>query len=49
MVEATAEKKITVSEEGNRRKNITSDDVKQTLNDLTEWFKTNAPAVHKKL
>ena len=48
MVEA-ADKKITVSEEGNKRKNISADDVKSTVRDLAEWYKTNAPAVHAQL
>ena len=38
-----------MAEEGNRRKNITGDDVKQTLNDLASWFKSNAPDVSARL
>ena len=39
-------KKFTVDEGGNRRQQITADDIKQALNDTTQWFKTNAPTYY---
>lgn len=35
-------KKFVVDEGGNKRQAINSDDIKQALNDLTQWFKSNA-------
>ena len=39
--------KFTVDEGGNKRSNISAEDIDQTLNDLNEWFKANAPKYHK--
>ena len=41
-----AQKKFTVDEGGNRRVDITADDIRQALNDIFEWFKTNATAYY---
>ena len=45
MVESTT-KKFVVDEGGNKRMIISADDTKQTINDLTSWFKQNAPAYY---
>lgn len=37
-------KKFVVDDGGNRRTGITKDDIKQAVNDIVQWFKTNAPA-----
>ena len=34
--------KIVVSEKGNRRTQTSADDVRQALNDITQYFRTNA-------
>ena len=39
--------KFTVDEGGNKRSNISAEDISQTLNDLKEWFKVNAPKYYK--
>ena len=41
-----AGKKFTVDEGGNKRQQITAEDIKQALNDTTQWFKTNAPTYY---
>lgn len=41
MVEAST-KKFVVDEGGNKRQGISQEDLSQTLNDLTQWFKSNA-------
>jgi len=45
MVEVTT-KKFVVDEGGNKRMIISAEDTKQTINDLTSWFKQNAPAYY---
>jgi hypothetical protein len=45
MVE-TSQKKFVVDEGGNKRQVISAEDIKQTLNDLISWFKTNAPTYY---
>jgi hypothetical protein len=42
MVESS-KPKFTVDEGGNKRSIISAEDIYQTLNDLKEWFKANAP------
>lgn len=39
-------KKITVDEGGNKRQEITAEDIKQAINDVEQWFKTHAPAYY---
>ena len=39
-------KKFVVDEGGNKRQAISAEDIKQTLNDLVQWFKDNAPAYY---
>jgi hypothetical protein len=39
-------KKIKVDEGGNKRTEITPEDIKQTLNDIRQWFKSNAPTYY---
>ena len=46
MVESST-KKFVVDEGGNKRGAISAEDTAQTLNDLKEWFKTNAPKYYK--
>ena len=46
MVESTSTKKFVVDEGGNKRMVISADDTKQTLNDLTSWYKHNAPTYY---
>jgi hypothetical protein len=41
-----SQKKFVVDEGGNRRQEITGEDIKQALNDITQWFKTNAPTYY---
>lgn len=41
-----SQKKFTVDEGGNKRQQITAEDIKQALNDVTQWFKTNAPTYY---
>ena len=41
-MEASTGSKIVVAEDGNKRTAISAEDVQQTLNDLAEWFKSNA-------
>lgn len=48
MVESTQQRKFTVDEGGNRRHGISSDDLRQALTDLTQWFKANAPKYYTK-
>ncbi len=45
MVDST-QKKFVVDEGGNKRQAISADDIKQTLNDLKSWYKTNAPTYY---
>lgn len=40
-------KKLVVDEGGNKRSAISEEDLKQALNDITEWFKANANAYYK--
>jgi hypothetical protein len=35
-----------VDDGGNRRKEITLEDIKQAVNDIIQWFKTNAPTYY---
>lgn len=42
----TTPKKFVVDEGGNKRLQITLDDIKQALNDITEWFKSNASSYY---
>jgi hypothetical protein len=46
MVESST-KKFIVDEGGNKREVISAEDTAQTLNDLKEWFKTNAPKYYQ--
>lgn len=39
-------KKFVVDEGGNKRTNVTIDDIKQAMNDIIQWFKTNAPTYY---
>lgn len=39
-------KKFVVDEGGNKRHDITIDDIKQALTDITQWFKSNAPTYY---
>ena len=41
------EKKIVVDEGGNKRQEISQEDIKQALNDITEWFKSNGASHYK--
>ena len=38
--------KIEVAVDGNKRTNISSEDLNQALNDLTNFYKDKAPSVH---
>ena len=41
-MESSKSSKIVVSEKGNKRLQTSADDVRQALNDITQYFKTNA-------
>lgn len=45
MVESKA--KITVAATGNKRENISAEDIYQALNDITEHFKVNASGYYE--
>ena len=47
MVEANTELRMQVAETGNKRQGISAEDVSQCLKDLSEWFKSNAPAYYE--
>ncbi|CDW76788.1 UNKNOWN [Stylonychia lemnae] len=45
-MESTPTKKFTVDEGGNKRQEISVDDIKQALNDINQWFKYNASSYY---
>ena len=47
MVEASGASRIVVAETGNKRQNITDEDVNQCIKDLAAWFKENASAYYE--
>lgn len=42
------EKKLVVDEGGNKRTEISADDIKQALTDISQWLSTNAQAYYSK-
>lgn len=49
MVDSSSpQRKFIVDEGGNKRQQISEDDVRQATNDIVEWFKTNAGTYYSK-
>lgn len=46
MESSSPSKKFVVDEGGNKRSVITADDTRQALNDITQWFKSNASSYY---
>jgi len=45
-MESSPVRKFVVDEGGNRRQEISLEDIKQALNDITQWFKSNASSYY---